>query len=447
MTQQDFSSLYIDDLIHRKQLVFLRALALIGQFVTVLVVYFGLGFDLPLLAVLGVIGVATAVNLGHVFYSRNRARMTNHEVFLLLGFDTLQLFALLFLTGGLSNPFSVLLLAPVTVSASLLALRYTFSLIALVAVLVSILAGYHLPLPWNSDGGGLDLSMLYLTGLWVALVLAVAFIGIYTGLLTNHARQIVRGFAEARFHMAQEQRGISLGSLATVAAHKLGSPLNTITLIVYELEEMLREAASHDRLAIEVTALKRETERCRQILAGLAEDAHDIDQMHHDPIAVLALVQGLIDDRFQDIRRDMISISAQGNRGGARELPPPLLMRRPDIIYSLEMVIDNAVQFAAAHVYIDISWDATTLTITISDDGPGFKTSILSRLGEPYNSSRQGVNGHTGLGLFITSTMIEGVGGKIEVANREQGGGMVRFILPRHLVDVALVESNARVAS
>ena len=445
MTQQDFSSLYIDDLIHRKQLVFLRALALIGQFVTVLVVYFGLGFDLPLLAVLGVIGVATAVNLGHIFYSRNRARMTNHEVFLLLGFDTLQLFALLFLTGGLSNPFSVLLLAPVTVSASLLALRYTFSLIALVAVLVSILAGYHLPLPWNSDGG-LDLSMLYLTGLWVALVLAVAFIGIYTGLLTNHARQIVRGFAEARFHMAQEQRGISLGSLATVAAHKLGSPLNTITLIVYELEEMLHEAASHDRLAIEVTALKRETERCREILAGLAEDAHDIDQMHHDPIAVLALVQGLIDDRFQDIRRDMISISAQGTRGGARELPPPLLMRRPDIIYSLEMVIDNAVQFAAENVYIDISWDATTLTITISDDGPGFKTSILSRLGEPYNSSRQGVNGHTGLGLFITSTMIEGVGGKIEVANREQGGGMVRFILPRHLVDVALTESNARVA-
>ena len=441
MTQQDFSSLYIDDLIHRKQLVFLRALALIGQFVTVLVVYFGLGFDLPLLAVLAVIGVATAVNLGHIFYSRNRARMTNHEVFLLLGFDTLQLFALLFLTGGLSNPFSVLLLAPVTVSASLLSLRYTFSLIALVAVLVSILAGYHLPLPWNSDGG-LDLSMLYLTGLWVALVLAVAFIGIYTGLLTNHARQIVRGFSEARFHMAQEQRGISLGSLATVAAHKLGSPLNTITLIVYELEEMLHEAASHDRLAIEVTALKRETERCREILAGLAEDAHDIDQMHHDPIAVLALVQGLIDDRFQDIRRDMISISARG----ARELPAPLLMRRPDMIYSLEMVIDNAVQFAAAHVYIDISWDATTLTITVSDDGPGFKTSILSRLGEPYNSSRQGVNGHTGLGLFITSTMIEGVGGKIEVANREQGGGMVRFILPRHLVDVALVESNARVA-
>ena len=436
MTQQDFSSLYIDDLIHRRQLAFLRALALVGQFVTVLVVYFGLGFDLPLLALLGVIVFTTAVNVGHIFYSRNRARMTNHEVFLLLGFDTLQLFALLFLTGGLSNPFSVLLLAPVTVSASLLALRYTFSLIALAAVLVSLLAAYHLPLPWDSgrEGEGLHLSMLYLTGLWVALVLAVAFIGIYTGLLTNHARQIVRGFSEARFHMAQEQRGISLGSLATVAAHKLGSPLNTIILIVYELEEMLREATSHDKLAIEVTALKRETERCREILAGLAEDANQIDQMHHDPVTVLALVQGLIDDRFQDIRRDMISLSARG----ARELPVPLLMRRPDIVYSLEMVIDNAVQFAADNVYIDISWDATTLTITVSDDGPGFKTSVLSRLGEPYNSSRHGVNGHTGLGLFITSTMIEGVGGKIEVDNREQGGAMVRFILPRNLVDVAL---------
>lgn len=429
MLQQDYSFLQIDDLINSNQLAIVRWIALAGQLLTVLIIYVGLGYELPLLATIGVILLSAVVNIGHLFYNRNRARMTNHETFVLLSFDTLQLFALLFLTGGLTNPFAVLLLAPVTVSASLLTLRYTFSLMIMVAVLASLLSVYHLPLPWGGDTP--HLPLLYLIGLWVALVLAVAFIGIYTGLLTSHARYVVRALSDARFNMAQEQQMLSLGSLATVAAHKLGSPLNSITLISHELEELLDENADRAELAKEIGALKIEADRCRQILAGLNEDANQIDQMSQDPVAAMALIQGLIDDRFTDIR-DMIHLCSTGKREG----PAPILSRRPDINHSLEMVIDNAAQFAATRVTIDISWDKSNILIKVSDDGPGFKTAILNRLGQPYNSSRAGVNGHMGLGLFISSTMIEGLGGRLEVSNVKQGGAMVTFILPRASVDV-----------
>ena len=429
MVQQDYSFLQINDLINSNQLAIVRWIALAGQLLTVIIVYIGLGYELPLTVTLGVILLSAVVNIGHLLYNRNRARMTNHEAFVLLTFDTLQLFALLFLTGGITNPFAVLLLAPVTVSASLLTLRYTFTLMLMVAVLASLLSVYHLPLPWGGDTP--HLPVVYLIGLWVALVLAVAFIGIYTGLLASHARNVVRALSDARFNMAQEQQMLSLGSLATVAAHKLGSPLNSITLISHELEELLDENADRAELAKEIGALKIETERCRQILAGLNEDANQIDQMSHDPVAAMALIQGLVDDRFTDIR-DMIHLTSTGSREG----PAPVLSRRPDINHSLEMVIDNAAQFAKTKVTIDVSWNAVSVIISVSDDGPGFKTAILNRLGQPYNSSRAGADGHMGLGLFISSTMIEGLGGQFKVSNRKESGAVVTFILPRASVDV-----------
>jgi two-component system sensor histidine kinase RegB len=153
--------------------------------------------------------------------------------------------------------------------------------------------------------------------------------------------------------------------------------------------------------------------------------------MSHDPVAAMALIQGLVDDRFTDIR-DIIHLSSTGPREG----PAPVLSRRPDINHSLEMVIDNAAQFAKTKVTIDVSWDNISIIIKVSDDGPGFKTAILNRLGQPYNSSRAGADGHMGLGLFISSTMIEGLGGRLEVSNKKEGGAIVTFILPRANVDV-----------
>ena len=429
MPHQDYSFLKIDDLINSGQLSMVRWMAIGGQLLTVLVVYFALDLNIPIFWLMLVILISAVVGIWHHLVNRSRIRIDNYQAFFLLGFDTLQLFALLFLTGGLTNPFALLLLAPVAVSASLLSMRYTISLILMVAFLASLLSVYHLPLPWQNTTP--EWPGLYLVGLWIGIVFAVGFIGIYTGLLTNHARHIVRGLSDARVNIAHEQQMVSLGSLATVAAHKLGSPLNTITLITHELAEMLDEKADHETLATEIIALKAETERCRMILAGLSEDANQIDQMSHDPVAAIALVQGLIDDRFADIR-EMITLQTLPTIDGET----PILGRRPDIIYSLEMMIDNAAQFAKTKVTVAVGWDQNNLFICITDDGPGFTISVLSRLGEPYNSSRKGIDGHMGLGLFIATTMIEGLGGKLVARNVKPAGAEVTFVLPRADVDV-----------
>ena len=429
MPHQDYAFLQINDLIDSGQLAMVRWIALGGQLLTVMIIYLALDFDIPIFWLLLIIMVSAVIGVWHYLFSRLRNRINNYEAFFLLGFDTLQLFGLLFLTGGLTNPFALLLLAPVAVSASLLSMRYTIALILMVAFLASLLSIYHIPLPWPDASP--EWPWLYLVGLWVAIVFAVGFIGIYTGLLTSHARHVLRGLSDARFNMAREQQMVSLGSLATVAAHKLGSPLNTITLITHELAELLDEKADYPTLANEIKALKVETERCRMILAGLSEDANQIDQMSHDPVAALALVQGLIDDRFADIR-DMIHLQTMDTLIGET----PILGRRPDIIHSLEMMIDNAAQFAKNKVNIAVGWDKKHLIIQITDDGPGFVSAVLNRLGEPYNSSRKGVDGHMGLGLFIATTMIEGMGGQLVARNVKEGGAEITFILPRAEIDV-----------
>lgn len=433
MPQQDYAFLQINDLIDSGQLAMVRWIALGGQLLTVLIAYLALDFAIPIYWLLLIILISAVIGIWQHRFGHVRTRINNYEAFFLLGFDTLQLSGLLFLTGGLTNPFALLLLAPVAVSASLLSMRYTISLILLVAFLASLLSVYHIPLPWPDTSP--QWPWLYLVGLWVAIVFAVGFIGIYIGLLTNQARHILRGLSDARFNMAREQQMVSLGSLATVAAHKLGSPLNTITLITHELGEMLDEKVDYDTLANEITALKVETERCRMILAGLSEDANQIDQMSHDPVSVLALVQGLIDDRFADIR-DMIRLQIMETVIGE----PPKLGRRPDIIHSLEMMIDNAAQFATNTVNIALGWDKKHVYIRITDDGPGFMSAVLNRLGEPYNSSRKGEDGHMGLGLFIATTMIEGLGGQLVARNVKDGGAEITFILPRAEIDVQYME-------
>jgi two-component system sensor histidine kinase RegB len=433
MPQQDYAFLQINDLIDSGQLAMVRWIALGGQLLTVLIAYLALDFAIPIYWLLLIILISAVIGIWQHWFGHVRTRINNYEAFFLLGFDTLQLFGLLFLTGGLTNPFALLLLAPVAVSASLLSMRYTISLILLVAFLASLLSVYHIPLPWPDASP--QWPWLYLVGLWVAIVFAVGFIGIYIGLLTNQARHILRGLSDARFNMAREQQVVSLGSLATVAAHKLGSPLNTITLITHELGEMLDEKVDYETLANEIMALKVETERCRMILAGLSEDANQIDQMSQDPVSVLALVQGLIDDRFADIR-DMIRVQIMETVIG----DTPKLGRRPDIIHSLEMMIDNAAQFARNTVNIALGWDKKHIYIRVTDDGPGFMSAVLNRLGEPYNSSRKGEDGHMGLGLFIATTMIEGLGGQLVARNVKDGGAEITFILPRAEIDVQYME-------
>ena len=241
----------------------IRWLALIGQLAALLFTFFILEFDIPIAGALFVTGLAAAMN---VWQSRRTIITPDQpdQSFLALNFDVLQLTALLFFTGGLLNPFVVLLLAPVVVSAAILRRRETLILIGVVAVCVTFVALFNYPLPW--DASNIRQSGLYLVGLWLSMVLSVSFIGIYAWWLSSRARSLDEALGEAQLVLAKEQQAVALGTLATAAAHRLGSPLNTITVVVHE---MMREIDEDNPHYEDVLLLRAEVERCRLILAEL----------------------------------------------------------------------------------------------------------------------------------------------------------------------------------
>ena len=402
-----------------RQILNIRWLALVGQLAALLFTYFILEFDIPIGGALFVIGLGVAMN---VFQARRTMIMRDQpdQSFIALTFDVLQLSGLLFFTGGLLNPFVVLLLAPVAVSAVILERRETLILIVLVACCVSFVALFHYPLPW--DASNIRQSGLYLVGLWLSMVLSVFFIGIYAWWLSSRARRLDEALGEARLVLAKEQQAVALGTLATAAAHRLGSPLNTITVIVHE---MMRDIDKQNPLHEDVMLLRSEAERCRLILAELDDygQTENMDAGNTVPLSVLI-------DEIAKTRMDIGALIIDISLDSRSAMPMPAARRRPEIIHALEDLLKNAVEFAKTRVDVTIRCTISDVTITISDDGPGFAGSVLSRVGAPWNTSRQGKHAHRGLGIFIASNLIETLGGSILYNNGDQGGGEVVVLLP-----------------
>jgi two-component system sensor histidine kinase RegB len=322
------------------------------------------------------------------------------------------------------NPFAVLLLAPVVVSAAILRRRQTFMLIALVTGCVTFLAFFNFPLPWDA----LDMrrSGLYVDGLWMAMVLATVFIGIYAWWVASRARRLDEALAETRFILAKEQEAVALGTLATAAAHRLGSPLNTISVIGHELS---RETAPDDPIYEDVVLLCAEIERCRVILSELDDyrNAEPIDVENNIPLSVLI-------DEIHNTRLDVGNIRFKVIFDERSAMPIPFASRRPEIIQALEDLLRNAGEFAKSEVLITIRCTVDDVLITISDDGPGFSLGVLAKIGTPWNSSRLGTDAHRGLGIFIASTLIETLGGSILYGNGTNGGGEVNLKLPLEIL-------------
>ena len=435
MADQSLAKISTTTLVSTKAIENIRWIALFGQVLAIMIVQFGFNFDLPLTACLLVIALSAGVGFAQNYISRMNKNVSIDALFGLLVFDVVQLALLLYLTGGLINPFAIMFMAPVVISATVMSQGRTMILVSIVVVLASILASYHDPLPWGE--AMLDLPTLYVVGLWAALVLTTIFIATYAGMVARQSRDLARGLAEARVTMAQEQQMVALGSLATAAAHKLGSPLNTITLIAHELGQM-DPKKDFDLIKEDLNLLQSETDRCREILAELNHDAVSLGSETDDPMPIKALFNNLIDERFADIK-SIISLAVNGQDNSQQ----PEVMWRPDLLHPLETLIDNAAQFAKSKVEIAVTWDDHNISVLIQDDGPGFQSAILSRLGEPYNSSRSGDEGHMGLGVFIAKTMIENNGGKLKLVNKKGGkGAQVTVIWPRQEIDSLGIKGN-----
>jgi two-component system sensor histidine kinase RegB len=419
------------DRISLRRLILIRWVAVAGQAVALLVVHYGFDFGLPLLPALGVVGCSVLFNLVFTIYRRAATRLEEREAAFYLGYDLLQLAVLIFLTGGLQNPFAILILAPVTVAATILSRRPVIALAIFAILAITVLALWHLPLPWRTEppiAAPIFPPELVL-GIWTALVIATIFISGYTWSVAQEARRLRDAVAATQLALAREQRVSAVGALAAAAAHELGSPLGTIAVVA---KELVRDLPSDSPHAEDAALLLSQSERCRLILADLARAPVEDGGAPFTSMPISVLVEsGALS---HDPRVRLIFATTEG----AAE-DEPMVQRSPEIVHGLNNLIQNALQFARREVSVTTSWDKDTVTVEVADDGPGFPAHLLGRLGEPYLSTRAGASDHMGLGIFIAQSLLERTGAQLTFDNLVEGGAHVVIFWKR-----ANLESMAR---
>ncbi len=396
-------------------LVRLRWLAVIGQTAAVLVVHSVFDFTLPLTACLLVIGCSAALNLALRLRFRPIERLEPDRAAWLLAFDIVQLALLLFLTGGVENPFMFLFLGPVLIAATALPPRMTLMLGALAAVCATALVFLHMPLPWVSDEP-LTLPPIYLLGVWFSVLVALGVIGAYAWQIAEEARLLTDALAATELVLAREQHLSQLDGLAAAAAHELGTPLSTIAVVVRELERAIEPTSPH---AEDVKLLREQAQRCREILAKLTQLSASSEPFDRSKLSAL-IEEVVAPHRNFGVAIDVV---LPGDRAAE-----PVGEHNPAIIYGLGNLVENAVDFARARVEIAARWSDSEVAIAIADDGPGFAPEILDRIGEPYLTSRgrppggEGGVAGLGLGVFIAKTLLERSGAALSFANRAAPG-------------------------
>lgn len=410
--------------LRRYTIVLLRWGAIGGQILALFIVSQILQFPYPVIACSIVVGASVLVNLAITTLFPLDRRVSDFEALLQLGFDILQLAALLWLTGGITNPFAILFLAPVVTSATTLSRFVLLTLAGLATLLSLALVFFYQPLPWDPEDP-LTLPFIFRLGVWTAIIVGSLFTSLYAWRATKESRKMAAALAAAESMLAHEHKLSALGGLAAAAAHELGTPLATIQVTA---KEMSREIPEGTPLFEDAALVLSQAQRCRAILEQLSLRG-DAGDAIHDKLTLEDLFEEAAEP-FIDIEPDItIEFSGDGEE--------PNLRRQPELLYALKNFIENAVDFAAENVILTGHWSEDIITICIDDDGPGFDPTIIGRLGQPYVTmrSRQKTKAPTagglGLGVFIASTLVERTGGKVSFKRAPIGGARIEAIWPK----------------
>ncbi len=390
-------------------LVRLRWLSIAGQAAACVFVAWGLWYPYPVWACFALIGVSVLLNLFLSTRYRKAERLSERHTALILVFDVVQPTGLLFLTGGIQNPFAVFLVVPAMIAAATQPARISVGIGVLAVLCATLLAFLHHPIPWPA-GHSLALPFPYLGGMWFALTTTLVFSTFYIYRVAAEARALSDALAATELMLQREQHLSALDGLAAAAAHELGTPLATISLVA---KEMGRAAPADHGFREDIDLLISQTERCRAILGQLAS-LSSVSEEHLAKLTLSSLVEEAVAphrDFGVDIRVRVLEASG----------PEPVLRRNAGVIYGLGNLIENAVDFARSEVTVAMSWNETRIAIEISDDGTGFPPDVLARIGDPYMSmrdeERRQSGGGLGLGLFIAKTLIERSGARIRFDN------------------------------
>lgn len=426
--------------IRLRTLVALRWWAIAGQISALIIAQrlYNLKLEIGLCFV--VVGALIISNLiATIVYPANK-RLSERETLMVVMFDMCQLGLMLYLTGGLHNPFSILIVGPVTVSASALSTRSTIFLGTAAIAITTALTEFHMPLR-TQEGFILRMPDLFLYGNWTAIVIAVVFLGVYSRWIVTEMREMSQALQATQMALARGQKLSDLGGVVAAAAHELGTPLATIKLASAELAE---ELEAQPELRDDALLIRQEANRCRDILQSMGRVGKDDLHLRSAPLA--AVVEEAAEPHIDRGKTILYEHSSEEGH-----LPQPTISRRPEIVHGLRNLIQNAVDFAADTVWIETGWTRSRIIVRIMDNGRGYAPAYLGRIGEPLKRPRRARDPERpeyegmGLGLFIAKTLLEQTGADLSFANggdafvppdhrAERSGAFVEITWPRDRV-------------
>lgn len=413
--------------IRLQTIVWLRWLAVVGQSATILIVTFGLGFPLPLLTCAVLIAALAVANLFLSARFPATYRLEPWEATLLLAFDLLQLTALIYITGGLSNPFAPLICVQVIIAFASQPLKHSLILLTFAIVCVTAIAFSPFPVPWY-PGEELPIQLIIHVGIWCSITAMMFFAAFYAYRVSHEANQLADALAATELVLEREKHLSQLDGLAAAAAHELGTPLATISVVAKEME---RELGKDARFGEDVALLRSQSERCRDILRRLTSlSAEGDEHLRRLPLSSL-MEEVMAPHREFGVKLHLVEKSSRANE--------PVGARNAGILYGLGNLIENAVDYATEIVTITVEHDQQQVKIVIEDDGDGYAPDILTRIGDPYVTKRHSdtTAGGLGLGLFIAKTLLERSGASLNFENRgpNAAGARVTVIWPRSVMD------------
>ena len=403
--------------LEKKTLVFLRWIAIIGQLIAIYTVYFIFKFQLPVLycSLIIFFGALTNVYL-QLWFKKNQLSTLDSTFFLF--YDLFQLSFLLFLTGGIKNPFVIFLIVPSIVSSTLLTLKNTFILSFATILFLLVITFYHLPLPHPGDFDFI-VPNYYLYAMPISVVIALIFLTYFGARFGIESRKRAEALKELELILAKEQELQSIGLQAAAAVHSLGTPLSTITVIAKELK---KEIVKNPKYSKDIDLLLSQAKRCSEILKKISQAQIEDDKFVNEVTIQNLLIE--ITKSFEEISEKKIILNLDKAK---KEI---LMHRSVEITYGIRNFVGNAVKFSKNKVKITLDTNSNQVKISISDDGPGFPEDVSKRIGQPYIATRSedlGSKAGLGLGTFIGKTLLERKKASLNFSNLEKKGALVKI--------------------
>ena len=400
-------------------LIQLRWIAVIGQITTISVVMLGFDIPLPLPHMLEVLACLIAFNLASQLRWHERPEVANSELFFALLVDVGTLTAQLYLSGGTTNPFVFLYLLQVILSAVLLEAWSTWTIVAITNTCLASLSLFSTPLAIPIDHSN-GLASLYIDGMLICFGLNAALLVFFIKRISNNQRVADAQLAHLRQRAAEEDHIVRMGLLASGAAHELGTPLSTLSVILGDWRRM-PELSKNDELLEEISEMQAQLQRCKTIVSGILLSAGEA----RGESSVRTTIHTFLNDLAQDWRSSRSIVAFEYENRIASDIPVVFDSALKQMIYN---VLDNALEASPLWVRLEVTREADSLTLLVTDNGPGFDPAMLAHLGKPYQSSK-GRPG-SGLGLFFVVNVARKLGGTVSARNQDNGGAAVLLTLP-----------------